>query len=177
VTTVPACILLPGAYTTFNGIFNLIIFNIGPSVGMLTFGFLTMRNVRRRLKRVVHNNTHIQAQTQNRSQQRQKATDRQLMQMMIVQCSFFIFTTTPYSVYFFYSTAISNVVVDALQTARLGLASSIVTFLTLTGPSMSFYVFTLSSQLFRRELRHLFSRLERIMQVTTMNTVNQRQQN
>jgi len=130
---------------------------VGPSFCMFTFGLLTIRNVHQRVKRVAPNSILTGTQNQNEPQQRYKAKDRQLMRMMIFQCIFFILTSTPSSVYFCYSSAISNEVANALQTARLSLASGVVTYLSLAGPCLSFYVFTLSSQLFRRELMHLFS--------------------
>ncbi|CAF3544994.1 unnamed protein product [Adineta steineri] len=133
---------------------------------MLTFGLLTIRNIRQTVKRVLPNNIPIQAQpqTQNILQQGQKATDRQLIQMMLMQCTFFILTSSPNVVYFFYSTAISDGVVSALQAARLNMFMSMANYVALTGPCMSFYIFTLSSQLFRRELILLFRRLWRTMQ-------------
>ncbi|CAF0793721.1 unnamed protein product [Adineta steineri] len=164
----PACITLPGTYRVFNNIFNLIVFVMGPSGSMLTFGLLTIRNIRQSVKRVVPNNIPIQAQpqppTQNKPQQGQKAADRQLIQMMLMQCTFFILTSSPNVVYFFYSTAISDGVVSALQAARLSMFMSMANYVALTGPCMSFYIFTLSRQLFRRELILLFRRLWRTMQ-------------
>ncbi|CAF1234411.1 unnamed protein product [Adineta steineri] len=150
----PSCAFLPGTYTIFLGIFNLFLFSMGPPIGMLSFGLLTIRNIRRSVKRVVPN-TNL-SQTQNETQQRQKATDRQLIQMMIAQFIFYTLTTTPNSVFFIYSSAISNNVANALQTARLSLVSNIVSYITNGGACLSFYLFTLSSKLFRRELMHLF---------------------
>ncbi|CAF0941312.1 unnamed protein product [Adineta steineri] len=66
----PACIILPETYRVFNNIFNLIVFVMGPSGSMLTFGLLTIRNIRQSVKRVLPNNIPIQAQlqTQNKPQ-------------------------------------------------------------------------------------------------------------
>ncbi|CAF1286564.1 unnamed protein product [Adineta steineri] len=102
----PSCGYLPGTYTIFLGIFNLFLFSTGPPIGMLTFGLLTIRNIRRSVKRVVPNSNL--SQTQNEIRQRQKATDRQLIQMMIAQCIFYTLTSTPNSVYFVYSSAIRH---------------------------------------------------------------------
>ncbi|CAF0741754.1 unnamed protein product [Adineta steineri] len=162
----PVCIILPGTYRVFNNIFNLIVFVMGPSSSMLIFGLLTIRNIRQTVKRVLPNNIPIQAQPQSQNilQQGQKATDRQLIQMMLMQCTFFILTSSPNVVYFFYSTAISDGVVSALQAARLNMFMSMANYVALTGPCMSFYIFTLSSQLFRRELILLFRHLWRTIQ-------------
>ncbi|CAF4046129.1 unnamed protein product [Adineta steineri] len=169
-STASSCAIVPGTYTTFYGIFNLFIFGLGPPVCMFTFGLLAIRNVRQSVRRIIPN--HTPTGTQNQVQHRQKATDRQLMQMMIVQSMFFILTGTPNSFYFFCSSAVSNVVLDALQTVRLSLIASVTTFLTNGGACMSFYVFTLSSQLFRRELIRLFNYHRQIMQVIITVTRN-----
>ncbi|CAF1157025.1 unnamed protein product [Adineta steineri] len=170
VNTASSCVTDSGTYATFYGIFNLFIFSMGPPVCMLIFGLLAIRNVRQSVKRMAPNTTPTG--TQNQLQHRQKATDRQLMQMMIVQSMFFILTGTPNSFYFFYSSAISNEVLDALQIARLNLLASVTAFLTNGGACMSFYVFTLSSQLFRRELIRLFNCHQQIMQVIITVTRN-----
>jgi hypothetical protein len=162
------CAFTQGFYTTFYGISNLIIFSLGPSVGMIIFGLLTIRNVRRPVNRVVPINTQIQTQIQNTLPRSQKATDRQLIRMMILQSVFFIMTSTPTSLYYCYSTAIANVMLSALQVARNNLASTVLSFLSLAGPCMSFYVFTISSQLFRRELIHLFKCRSQTMQMAAV---------
>ncbi|CAF1266961.1 unnamed protein product [Adineta steineri] len=131
--TTSSCVGTSGTYATFVGIFNLFIFGMGPPVCMLTFGLLAIRNVRQSVKRMAPNN--IPTGTQNQLQHRQKATDRQLMQMMIVQSMFFILTGTPSSFVYFYSLAISNEVLNALQTARLSLVVIVTAFLTNGGAS------------------------------------------
>jgi DMSO/TMAO reductase YedYZ heme-binding membrane subunit len=153
-----------GNTQAFHGIWSFIIYSMGPPIIMLIFGSLTIRNVQRTMRRVAPQN--IRAGTQNQTQiepvqqqlQRPKTTDRQLIQMMIAQCVYFSVMSTPLSIYWIYASATSNVVPDALQTAREAMFQNIAGYLSFTCASTSFYFFTLSSQLFRRELMHLFCR-------------------
>lgn len=170
----PACAFPPGAYNTFFGISNLVFFSMGPSVVMLVLGLLTVKNVRQVIKRVGPNNTD--GQTQNRQLHRQKATDRQLIRMMLLQCVFFILTATPTSLYYCYTAAMANFALNAVETARVNWTSTVISFISLTGPCMSFYVFTLASPLFRRELIQLFKCRQQIVPYGTVNTVTATQQ-
>ena len=76
--------------------------------------------------------------------------------MMFVQCIYFSLMATPVSVYWIYSSLRINIVPDALQLAKDTLFGYSTGILSVTRTSTSFYLFTLSSQLFRRELLHLF---------------------
>jgi hypothetical protein len=161
--TVTKC---PGPQTTyplFNGIWNLLIFSLGPSIFMLIFGLLTIRHVHQSGRRIVTHNTLVPNQIESISLaqdqlrlRRQKTTDRQLLQMMLVQCVYFSLLSTPVSVSYVYIALRINVVSDALQVAKDTLFTNITGLLSITGACTSFYVFTLSSRLFRRELQKLF---------------------
>ena len=150
------CPAWQGTNPIFVGIWSLIIFSLGPSTVMLTFGWLTVRHVQQTLRRIVPQNT--QTQIQPVPSQRQKITDRQLIQMTIMQSVFFSLMSTPVSVNWIYITVRPSEAPTALQNAKDDLFSSIVSALSLTGACTSFYLFTLSSKLFRRELMQLFIR-------------------
>jgi hypothetical protein len=140
------------------GIWNLLIFSLGPSVVMLVFGSLTIRNVQQSMRRIVSQNIQTLNQTEPRLReqlQRRKTTDRQLIQMMVVQCIYFSLLSTPISINWIYLSLRPTVVTNALQSAIDNYVASIVGTLSLTGACTSFYLFTLSSQLFRHELMHL----------------------
>ncbi|CAF1401337.1 unnamed protein product [Adineta steineri] len=162
IQTVTKC---PPAQTTFplfNGIWNLLIFSLGPSTVMLIFGLLTIRHVQRSGKRIVPQNIQVQNQTesitlaQQEQLKRQKTTDRQLLKMMLVQCVYFSLLSTPVSALYIYTALRINIVPDALQLAKDSLFTNITGLLSGTSGCTSFYVFTLSSRLFRRELMQLF---------------------
>jgi magnesium-transporting ATPase (P-type) len=173
--TGPACVIIPGIYITVFGVSNLLMFSMGPSMGMLGFGLLTIRNVRGMIKRVVPKN--MNNPNQEGSRPLQKTADRQLIKMMILQSVFFIVTGTPTSFHYFYTAAMANVPLNALEKARINLTSTIISFIAIAGPCLSFYVFTLSSHLFRRELVNLLRCGRRTVPMNTGSTTNATQRN
>lgn len=60
--TLPRC---PGnqGYSVFNGVWNLLIFSLGPSLIMLIFGSLTVRHVQQSMKRITPQNIDMQLQS------------------------------------------------------------------------------------------------------------------
>jgi hypothetical protein len=149
------CIAEQGTYAIFLGVCHLIVFSLGPPGAMLVFGFLIIRHIRRTVKRVAPQNTHPLAQTQ--PQQRRKMKERQFAQMMFIQCAVFSLTATPIAINYLYTSLRPNVATNALQTAKDNLFYDVVGLISYTGPCTSFYLFTLSSQLFRGELARLFN--------------------
>jgi phosphatidylinositol kinase/protein kinase (PI-3 family) len=119
---------------------------------MLVFGFLTIRHVRQGKMRVANRNTV------NYRQQILRSVDRQLIQMMLVQSFVFSMTTCGPSIVNFYFISNVNLTTDPVEAARELLITTTFGFIGLFGPCTSFYLFTLSSKLFRRELKQLFHR-------------------
>lgn len=147
-----------GVYLTFYGMWNLLIFGVTPSLLMLIFGLLTVRHIRRTMKRVAVNHAQTANSHELQTQHRPKTADRQLIQMLLAQCIVFSVTAAPSAINYVYFSVASSTGLDALQSAKLALVGNVVNYLSLTGPSLSFYLFTLSSQLFRRELMSLVCR-------------------
>jgi hypothetical protein len=133
------CVPMQGIYSIFYGAWNLVVFSVGPPIVMLVFGLSTIRNIHRSVRRIAHqdNATRIYIHRQ----QRQRATDRQLIKMMFVQCIVFILTASLPSVQFIYTSVKSNAVVDPLQSAKENLFYNIAGFVSLTVPCTSFYFF------------------------------------
>ncbi|CAF1309064.1 unnamed protein product [Adineta steineri] len=152
-----------GPSTFFSGIWILVTFSVGPPCVMFCFGSLTIHNIRETTKRVIPRNNQINGQTQQPQLQlqNQKKTDRQLIQMMFVQCVYLSITSSLTSINYIYMAARPPLVVDALQAAKDDLFSQITGTISITGACTSFYLFTLSSQLFRDELMKLFKYLQR----------------
>ncbi|CAF2969921.1 unnamed protein product [Rotaria sp. Silwood2] len=147
------CVPLQGIYQEFFGAWYLVTFSLTAPMFMLFFGLSTVRNIRQSIRRVGQHNIQIPIPLH----QLRKKIDRQMIEMMLVQCIVFIFTASLPAVYFFYTSFRSNVTVDTLQLAKDNLLYNITGFLSLTVPCMSFYLFTLSSKLFRNELIKLLS--------------------
>jgi len=127
---------------------NLIFWSWLPTICMLVFGLLTVRHVRQGRNRVAAQTT------QDQSQRNQKKTDSQLIQMLVVQCFVFGSTTTVYSFILLYL-SLENPTTDVVQKAINNLLLNVFSYIALTGPCLSFYLFTLSSKLFRHELMRL----------------------
>ena len=170
-----------GTYLTFYGVFNLIIFGVGPSTCMLIFGLLTIRHVHQIQRRVVPINTHIlardQSQLQPRPQYHQKKTDRQLLRMLLVQCIASSLTAAPTPVNYIYSSVVSTLPLDALQIAKNNLATTILNYLSSASSCLSFYLFILSSELFRRELTYLFRYPRQTVRGAIRNTTSLQRRN
>ena len=155
----------------FNGIWTLIVFSLGPPIVMLCFGSLTIRHIRQQLKRVhIIGNENI-VQSQSSQIRRQKRTDRQLIQMMLVQCLYFSVTSILVSIGWFYLTVRPSIVIDVVQGAKDDAFTQISGLISLAGGSTSFYLFTLSSKVFRDELKHLFKCQRRVSHETTNTNV------
>ncbi len=144
------CYAPPGDYRTFLNLWNLIIWSWLPTIGMIVFGSLTVQNVRQGKRRV------IPQTIQNQKQQSRRKTDVQLIKMMLVQSFVFGSTTMSYSIVALYVASDAVSTDDALRKATDNYLSNVFGYIALTGPCMSFYLFTLSSQLFRRQLINLF---------------------
>ena len=129
---------------------------------MLVFGSLTIRHVQQSVRKTAPMNIQSGSvrSPQGQSKQR-KTTDRQLIQMMLVQCIYYSLMATPISVFWIYNSLRINVVSNALQNAKDTLFSNTTGIISLTGACTSFYCFTLSSQLFRHELMRLFNHGQR----------------
>lgn len=119
---------------------------------MLVCGLLIIRHVRQIRMRVA---------PQNNLKQKQNKVDRQLIQMVIIQSFVFASTTTSYSIVQLYISITTNTMkIDDLTKAKYNYASVVANYISLAGPCLSFYLFTLSSELFRRQLIDLFKRVQ-----------------
>jgi len=142
------CTFVSSTYQGFYGLWNLIIWSWIPTICTLIFGFLIVRHIRQGRRRVV---------PQNRFQRNQRKTDRQLIQMLLIQSFIFGSTSTALSIGNLYISITNNLMVkNDLEKAKDNYLIGVLGYIALTGPCVSFYLFTLSSQLFRHELTNLF---------------------
>ncbi|CAF3913316.1 unnamed protein product [Adineta steineri] len=134
----------------------------GPSIIMLIFGSLTIRHIQQSVRRVTASNNKTQTGTglttaMQEQLQRQKTIDRQLIRMMVAQSVYFAVLTTPNSVGYIYFSLTTNTLFNDVQLAQVNLFVNIAGLLSTTGACTTFYLFTLSSKLFRQELMRLFT--------------------
>jgi magnesium-transporting ATPase (P-type) len=156
------CTFTSSTYQAFYALWNLIIWSWIPTICMLIFGLLIIRRIRQGRMRVV---------PQNQFQRNQKKTNRQLIQMLLIQSSVFGLTSTALSIGNLYVSITNNLMVkNNLEKAKDNFLTNGLGYIALTGPCMSFYLFTLSSQLFRHELTNLACWQQAVRIVHTINT-------
>jgi hypothetical protein len=159
------------AYQEFNSFCNLVIWSWAPSLGMFIFTLLTLRNIRQGKRRLAPQN-HQTVSRQSRS-----STDRQLIQMTFGQCLALGLPTTAYSVGSLYIASKADLQKNTVQEASEIFLQTVLACIALLGLCLSFYLFTLSSQLFRRELVRLFHRSQHQQEMISMNTLATRRVN
>lgn len=138
------CSIENNIYSIFLGIWHLISYGTGAPLLMLTLSLLTIRRVHRRPivpKALATNRLNHHS-----------SKDRSLLRMVLVQCLVIGFTTSVYAAGQWYTTLTASQVKSNVQLARDNLLSNFVGSLSLFGHSTTFFVFTLTSQLFRRQL-------------------------
>jgi hypothetical protein len=144
----PQCNPQNGIYRTFFGFWHLIFTSLFPSFLMLLFGFLTLKNVRQRRQLV-------QRAGENRVIRR---TDSQLLRMLAAQVLVIIITTLPFCVYQLYISFTSSFTKSTLKIAQDNLAGQVTGIVTYFAHSSSFYLYTLSGTIFRKEVVKIFGR-------------------
>ncbi|UJR37864.1 hypothetical protein I4U23_030554 [Adineta vaga] len=148
-----SCIISTSSYQAFYSMWNLVFFAWIPSLCMFTFGLLTIQHIRQGRERVAP------LTIQHHTQRNHKKVDRQLIQMLIVQCLVFSSISTVNSIFQLYvSISNSSVMKNDFEKVRDTSVLSALNATTTFAPCMSFYLFALSSQMFRSELMILFRR-------------------
>lgn len=138
-------------YRIFLGFCHLIIWGCIPPCGMLVFGLLTIKNIwqakhRLRPEQIVHGQRNANL----------TRLHYHMMRMTLIQSLLLIITTVPFSVEYIYKSMPANTPKDALQQAIANLRSITLTYIAVAGPCISFYLFTLTSQLFRQTFLDIF---------------------
>jgi hypothetical protein len=136
----PLCTSQRGGYEKFYSFFNFIIWGLISLFTMLTFSLLAIRNARQQRRRVINQNN---------------ITLRQLIRMMLVQSLILGLSASAASIGTIYIASDGNST-DSIITARKTFITNVLSYIGLVGSCTSFYLFTLSSKLFRRELLRLF---------------------
>jgi hypothetical protein len=144
----PKCNSQQGIYRTFLGFWHLVLSSLCPSFLMLLFGCLTLKNVR-------HHRQLVHRVGENRSIRR---TDSQLLRMLAAQVLVIIIATLPYCVYELYSSFTSSFKMSTLKIAQDNLTNQITGIVTYFAYSSSFYLYTLTGSIFRKEALKIFGR-------------------
>ncbi len=158
-TQKPTCYSLapPGTYRIVLSFFNLIYFGLSPSFCMLFFGVLTVRNIERSKRIATRPSTNLE----NAASQNIRKTNRQMLRMLFVQVLVYCVTGTAFSVGMIVTSINPSQTKDVFQLAQANMITAVVGMLSNSGPCLSFYLFTLSSGMFRKELKNLFHNFNR----------------
>jgi hypothetical protein len=157
-------------FQKLNGIFIMIIWSLIPSLTMLIFGLLTIRHIRQSTRRIANHNN------ENERRRRTKFIDRQLIEITLIQSILFGLTSASSAIGGIFNVIDDNKRKDQITLAKQSFIGNILSFVALLSPCISFYLCTLSSQLFRRELAILFHFRQRQDQINPIkNLLLQRQ--
>ena len=148
------CVARRGPYRTFAPLWNLVWYALLPSFVMFSFGLLTMVNIRHTRRQVVPQN--------HQRQLKRNRVNSQLFKMLLVQVLSILLTIAPFIVYRLRASLTSNLMKSQYEIAQENFFLQVATVISLISHSISFYLFTLSSTLFRRELIQLLSKCARI---------------
>jgi hypothetical protein len=167
------CVGQTNLFIKLNAIFIMIIWSFIPSLTMLIFGLLTIRHIQRSTQRITTDQNN-----ENERRRRTKFIDRQLIQIIFIQSILFGLTSATGAIGGMFTSGINdNSLKDPLTFAKETFIASILSLIGLLSPSISFYLCTLSSQLFRRELAILFHLRQRDQIYPIDNIILQRRRN
>lgn len=162
----------PGTYRIVLSYFNLLFLGLSPSLFMLIFGMLTLRNIDRSMRLLVAPSNPLP----NTNNENLRKTNKQMLHMLLVQVSVYSVTGLTFSIALIMTAIQASQPKTIFQVAQENMINAVVGMLSTLGPCLSFYLFTLSSGLFRKELKHLFKKLlyvsnrPEIVQTRTTNT-------
>jgi hypothetical protein len=133
----------PGTYRIVLSYFTLIFFGLSPPFCMLLFGILTLKNLNKS-KRLVQPSANIE----NIHNQNVQKSNRQILRMLLVQVLVYSVTGLGYSVPAILTAMTDDQPKNVFQVAQGNLITAVVGMMSNTRPRFSFYLFTLSSDLF-----------------------------
>ncbi|UJR13193.1 hypothetical protein I4U23_000215 [Adineta vaga] len=123
---------------TYNNYSLLVFYSLLPPLSMLLFGWMTIRNIRHRpMNRTVN------------------VKDRQLTLMLIVQVFLFQILSLPIAIQRIYSYITIDQIKSLEQKQIENFVLEVVNYAAFTNTITSFYMFTLTGSLFRKELKSL----------------------
>ncbi|CAF1378713.1 unnamed protein product [Adineta ricciae] len=141
-----------GIYRKIFSFYNLIIFGFLPPFCMFIFGLLTLKHIRHKTGLCRITSTKLTAL-------KAKVSDRQLCRMLFTQVFIYGITGSIFCLAFIHISMNKSSRKTILDIAYEDLTITIVGMLSNIGPCSSFYLYTLTSHLFRKELKSFFYKL------------------
>lgn len=117
---------------------------------MIIFGFLTIRNIKRSRQRV---NGHRRI---NRLYGQQRSRDYEILIMILVQLGVYFVTCLPFPMFLIYSAITIQWTKSAQDLALDRFLSTIVYVLANINFSATFYIYILTTRVFRKDLKRIF---------------------
>jgi hypothetical protein len=139
----------------FNDFNLLITYSLFPPILMLILGYMTIRNV--------SSGQQLRRETNGK--------DRQLTMMLIIQVICIALLSMPISIQKIYAEMTLNLIKSAERQIIESFFATFVVLLALMNTSTSFYLFTLTGKVFRKELKSLFFSNRRQANVEPSGTV------
>ncbi|CAF1466464.1 unnamed protein product [Adineta ricciae] len=140
----PTCSIQPGIYSLFTVIYSLVVTSFIPHFLMLYFGFGTLYHIRTARHRTVA--------VFNTQQNRRQRTEIQLVTMTLFQVTISTILIGARMAYYSYNVITANAVKTSDQKTLDTFFSELTTQLFYLNYAKSFYIYTLSSRVFRRIL-------------------------
>jgi len=91
--------------------------------------------------------------------------------MLFIQVFVYCLTGLSYPIASIYTSITVNQSISVVQLAQYNLITAVVGMLSNSGPCLTFYFFTFSSRLFRKEITKLFKRFNRIVNDPQENSI------
>lgn len=106
VTDAGVCTWSPAAFAIYNSIFTITLGGIIPPLIMITCAVLIMHNLKHKRECRRNNTQSINVDTTSRLV---RARDRQILRMLLIEKTFYIILTLPYTTFFVYSAHVKMV--------------------------------------------------------------------
>ncbi|CAF3881554.1 unnamed protein product [Adineta steineri] len=137
----------PGSYSTFLSFYSILINGISIPLLMTIFGLLTLHNLKH-YRNQIHNNFIILVQ-------RRKKEEWSILRMILIQLIVNVILSLPVTIYLFYNGLTQYVEKSSLRNFIENYIYNMFTLLPYINAAASFYVYSLTSRTFRKELCYL----------------------
>ena len=135
----------------YNSFALFLTYSLLPCLIMLIFGLLTIRNIRHSQQRVVPTNTILP------NNRHKRKTLKQMTIMLLVQVICSVILSLPISIQNIYIEMTKNYNKSNEALEIEGFLDTLFILITLINSSLSFYIFTLTGQVFRQELKRILT--------------------
>ncbi|UJR23799.1 hypothetical protein I4U23_026776 [Adineta vaga] len=152
----------------YNDVLFLVLISVIPPILMLSFGYLTIKNVQK-IRQQVNSMTVIR-QSSNQRTRLLKKKDHQMILMLLVQVFFFVIFVTPSGISKAYSTLTLNQSKDSLELTRENFFFQVAVLILYINCCSAFYLYTLTGKIFRQEVKRLLSNIL-LSSITTISEV------